>query len=182
MKIAFTPKVANRMINRAKRTFIRYPHRSVSPDWKKALAGLQVFIVINLKLKTTAGCATFMRQRAAKRVFQIPDDLKPALVDNVLGYFIMEINPKLIVANCPKEVYDTISHELAHCLDFQIRGFYGKDDNAFHDAFWSFLHKRMGGNGKRFIDESFLYPVYKRVSRKAKKIQEDFKPIDNTNL
>ena len=182
MKIAFTPKVANRMINRAKRTFIRYPCRSVSSDWKKALAALQVFIVINLKLKTTAGCATFLRLREARRVFQIPDELKPTLVDGVLGYFIMEINPKLIVASTPKEVYDTVSHELAHCLDFKIRGFYGKDDNVFHDEFWSFLHKRMGGNGERFIQELHLIPAYKRVYRRAKKIQEDFKPIDNKDL
>ena len=170
------------MINRAKRTFIRYPSRSVSPDWKHALAGLQVFIVINLKLKTTAGCATFMRQRAARKVFQIPKELKPTLVDDVLGYFIMEINPKLVVAGTPKEVYDTVSHELAHCLDFKIRGFFGKDDNSFHDHFWSFLHKRMGGNGERFIQESFLIPAYKRVFRRAKKIQEDFKPIDSKEL
>ena len=182
MKINFTPKVANRMINRAKRTFIKYPHRSVSSDWKKALAALQVFIVINLKLKTTAGCATFLRLREARRVFQIPDELKPTLVDGVLGYFIIEINPKLVVANSPKEVYDTVSHELAHCLDFKIRGFYGKDDNIFHDEFWSFLHKRMGGNGKRNIEPDFIFPIVTRVARRAKKIQEDFKPIDNKDL
>jgi hypothetical protein len=182
MKIAFTPIVANRMINRAKRTFINYPHKSVSPNWKKALAALQVFIVINLKLKTTAGCATFMRQRAAKKVFQIPDELRPTLVDNVLGYFIMEINPKLIVANSPKEVYDTVSHELAHCLDFKLRGYYNKDDNDFHDAFWSFLHKRMGGNGKRYIEPTFIFPLVNREAGRAKKIQEDFKPIDNKGL
>ena len=170
------------MINRAKRIFINYAHRSVSSDWKKALAALQVFIVINLKLKTTAGCATFLRLREARRVFQIPDELKPTLVDGVLGYFIIEINPKLVVASTPKEVYDTVSHELAHCLDFKIRGYFGKDDDAFHDEFWSFLHKRMGGNGERFIEPNYVFPLVKRVAKKARKIQEDFKIIDNKDL
>jgi hypothetical protein len=171
------------MINRAKRTFIRYPFRSVSQDWKNVLAAIQVFIVINPKLKTTAGCAHFERQRSAKRIFQIPDELKPTLVDGVLGYFIMEINPKLVVANSANETFDTISHELAHCLDFKIRGYYGKSDDQFHDEFWSFLHKRMGGNGEAFIPNSFnTHPKAKRVYRKAKKIQEDFKPIDNKDL
>ena len=182
MKIAFTPKVAYRMIDRAKRTFFRYPHRSVSYDWKKLLAKLQVFIVINPRLKTTAGCAAFVRTRSAQRLFDIPKEFKPTLVDNVLGYFIMEINPKLVVGNCPAQVYDTLSHELAHCLDFKIRGYYGKNEADYHDAFWCFLHKRMGGNGEQFIDAGFLFPKARRVAKAAKKVKENFKTVDIKDL
>jgi hypothetical protein len=44
-----------------------------------------------------------------------------------------------------KKIYDIISHEIAHCIDFVIRG------NSFHDDYWRFIHKEMGGSGERLI-------------------------------
>jgi hypothetical protein len=178
MKIRFTPKVAYRMIERAKRTFCRYPSSTISSDLKATLKQLQVFIVINPKLKVTWGTGAFVRIRQARRLFKIPKEFPPTKVDSVLGYFVIEINPKLVVISSPCEVYDTLSHELAHCLDFKIRGYYGRDN--FHDEYWSFLHKRMGGDGEEFYKGKSTF-AFKYTTRKAKAIKKHFENIDKTN-
>jgi len=178
MKIAFTPKVAYRMIDRAKRIFCRYPSLTVSAEWKATLKQLQVFIVINPKLKVTWGTSAFVRTQLARRLFLIPREYPPTEVDNVLGYFIIEINPKLVVISSPCEVYDTLSHELAHCLDFKLRGYNRREE--FHDEFWSFLHKRMGGDGDEFY-EGKLTTAFKYTINKAKAVIQSFAPIDITD-
>lgn len=175
MKIRFTPKVAYRMIERAKRIFCRYPHKSISSDLKATLKQLQVFIVINPKLKVTWGNSAFVKIKQARRLFKIPKEYPPTEVDNVLGYFIIEINPKLVIISSPKEVYDTLSHELAHCLDFKIRGYYGRDE--FHDEFWSFLHKRMGGDGEEFYEGKSTIAI-KYTTNKTKAVIQSFASID----
>lgn len=182
MKITFTPKVAYRMIDRAKRIFCRYPCKTISDEWKTKLKNLQVFIVINPKLQVTAGTAGFIRIREGRKLFKIPKESVPTKVDGVLGYFIIEINPKLIILDPPSEVYDTISHELAHCLDFILRGFYGKTEESFHDDFWIFLHKRMGGDGEPFLKSvKFKYQL-RSAKPKAKEITENFNPLEVQKL
>ena len=178
MKIRFTPKVAYRMIERAKRTFCRYPSLTVSEEWKATLKQLQVFIVINPKLKVTWGTGSFVKTQLARRLFKIPKEYPPTEVDCVLGYFIIEINPKLVVISSPKEVYDTLSHELAHCLDFKLRGYSGRVE--FHDELWSFLHKRMGGDGEEFYEEKSTLSI-KYTTNKTKAVIQSFAPVDITN-
>jgi hypothetical protein len=41
-----------------------------------------------------------------------------------------------------KDFYEVISHELAHCIDYVLRGRTG------HDKQWRHLHKLMNGTGK----------------------------------
>lgn len=166
------------MINRAKRTFCRYPCRTVSEDWKNILRKLQIHIIMNTRLKTTAGTAEFVRLRAAHRLFPMLKDYPPVIVEDVLGYLVVEINPKLVVMNPPNEVYDTVSHELAHCLDFVIRGYYGKSEKEYHDEFWSFLHKRMGGNGNQFIEKTLLHCQLKKVAKVADEMANKFNLTD----
>lgn len=45
-----------------------------------------------------------------------------------------------------RRTYEIVSHELAHCFDFIIRG------DSFHDEPWRSIHRRMGGTGETFID------------------------------
>jgi hypothetical protein len=170
------------MIDRAKRTFCRYPCRTISKEWKDILRRLQIHIIMNTRLKTTAGTAEFVKLKPAHKLFPTLKDYPPVIVDNVFGYLIVEINPKLVVLNPPNEVYDTISHELAHCLDFVIRGCYGRSEIDYHDEFWSFLHKRMGGNGKRFIEKNAYDFQLKRVAKDAVELANNFNHLDNTNM
>jgi hypothetical protein len=166
------------MVDRAKRIFSNYPSRTVSKDWKDILNNLQVFIVINPKLQTTAGTACFVRTREGRNLFSIPKTFAPLKVDGVYGYMIIEINPKLIVLHSPSEVYDTVSHELAHCLDYKIRGWYSRSDRSFHDDFWSFLHKRMGGNGKATMQGVTVNSKLRIAKSDADKITKSFNSLD----
>jgi hypothetical protein len=90
---------------------------------------------------------------------------KPIEVDSQLGFLVIEMNPRLIILNSANEVFDTLSHELAHCLDFVIRGYYGKNERTFHDEFWSFLHKRMGGNGHRYLMKTTPIDTLRTVNK-----------------
>jgi hypothetical protein len=165
------------MIERAKRTFINYPSKTVLNEWKVALKRLQVFIVINEKLKTTGGTAGFIEYTKGKRLFKIPDQFKPCIVDNACGFLIIEINPKLIILYTPKEVCNILSHELAHCLDFVLRGWdNGREEKSFHDEFWSFLHKRMGGDGEEFIKPTNELSLL-LAKNKSKLIKQRFKNL-----
>lgn len=48
-----------------------------------------------------------------------------------------------VAAQAPEAFIDTISHEIAHMVDFAIRGRSG------HDSFWKVLHRKLGGSGSR---------------------------------
>lgn len=46
--------------------------------------------------------------------------------------------------------YEIVSHELAHCIDFLIRG------DSFHDEPWREIHRLMGGTGETFIEYRWI--------------------------
>jgi hypothetical protein len=146
----------------------------VNKSWKSILKNLQVFIVINPYLKTSYGNASFVPIALGRKLFQIPTEYVPIKVDGRMGYLIIEINPKLVILSTSQEVFDTISHELAHCLDFVLRGFYNKTDEQIHDKFWSFLHKRMGGNGLKTCSKFVNKFQLKISSKQAKNITKNF--------
>ena len=104
------------------------------------------------------------------------------IIEGVPGYYIIEINPRLVILDPPKEVYDTISHELAHCLDFKIRGFYDRKGAPDHDEFWSFLHRRMGGDGESYLQTTKFKYQLKSAQKKAHEITQNFDPLDITEI
>jgi hypothetical protein len=66
-------------------------------------------------------------------------------VEGRMSWFILEINPS-IRKEPIQEVYDTVSHELAHLLDFCFTGYYTRL-KGFHHKRWKDIHKAMGGSG-----------------------------------
>jgi predicted SprT family Zn-dependent metalloprotease len=48
-----------------------------------------------------------------------------------------------IAAQCPDEFRNTVSHEIAHMVDFAMRG------RSAHDRIWKVIHRSLGGNGAR---------------------------------
>lgn len=55
----------------------------------------------------------------------------------------IRINPQLLEKGTEQQVFNTLSHEFAHIVDFGIRG---KSD---HSAVWKRIHKSFGGTGDR---------------------------------
>ena len=145
MKIEVTHKVIERMIERSKRNFVQ--SSSFSYEIKKLVKNLRVFIIFNDRLKTTAGQADAITYNQAKKKPFLDKRYKRFLVDSARKFLIIEINKKLAQKQEADEVFDTVSHELAHCVDFVIRGYISRE-KPYHDKFWSTIHKAMGGCGK----------------------------------
>ena len=95
---------------------------TMSQSYKDKLQEMDVRIFFNARLKSTGG-------RARKAMGA--------------GAHELELNPAVMKNASPDERFNTVSHELAHCLDYQIRG------RSNHDATWKALHVAMGGSAKR---------------------------------
>jgi hypothetical protein len=152
MDIEVTHKVIGRMIQRSKKNFAKSSFFSY--EVKKLVSELRVFIIFNPRLKTCAGQANAVTYTEALSM-DFDMRYKRYLVDCARKYLIIEINKDLAQTDPPEEVYDTVSHEFAHCVDFVIRGFRyinGKKRKwGFHDPFWKQLHRAMGGSGNATI-------------------------------
>ena len=152
MDIEVTHKVIGRMVARSNRKFAQSSFFSY--EVKELVRELRVFIIFNPRLKTCAGQANAVTYTEAKKM-DIDMRYKRYLVDCARKYLIIEINKDLAQSDPPEEVYDTVSHEFAHCVDFVIRGFHyinGKSrKRGFHDPFWKQLHIAMGGSGSATI-------------------------------
>jgi predicted SprT family Zn-dependent metalloprotease len=94
---------------------------SMRQDYKDKLANMTVRVVFNSRLKSTGGRARLGRNRAHD----------------------IELNPTVMKNATPDERFNTTAHELAHCLDYEIRG------RSNHDKFWKSLHLAMGGSAER---------------------------------
>jgi predicted SprT family Zn-dependent metalloprotease len=55
----------------------------------------------------------------------------------------MDLNQRLLSRVSEQEQFQDVSHELAHLLDYALRGKSG------HDAYWKNLHLLMGGDAAR---------------------------------
>jgi hypothetical protein len=71
---------------------------------------------------------------------------------------VIDLSQKLLSKAGEAEQFQDVSHELAHILDFAIRGTSG------HDQHWQNLHALMGGDGKR-CHEYDLSAMRNRVKR-----------------
>ena len=148
MKIKVTEKVVQRMIDRAKRNFMK----SKQPrEHKNILGNVEIFVIFNKKLgRRTYGLAYALNYQSDYRIsIGLTRKHKRYLIDGRRQHLVIELNPGLNQKCVAAEVFDTVSHELAHCLDFILRG-YIMDRNrrkGFHDEIWKDIHKAMGGSG-----------------------------------
>ena len=145
MKIEVTHKVIERMIERSKRNFLR--SSSFSYEMKKLVSELHVFVIFNERLKTAAGQANTLTRREAEKMPALDKRIKKFYIDYSRKFLIIEINKKFAQRRSTHELFDTVSHELAHCVDFVIRGHISRK-NRWHDKFWREIHQAMGGSGK----------------------------------
>lgn len=119
-----------RMLKHLRRAANKFSNRCESADHILALSRLSevpIEISINKKLASTYGQA-----------FKIPQQGK------VTGILI-ELN-QAIQYYSPPLIYQIVSHEFAHGIDFLIRG------DSFHDAEWAAIHHLMDGHGTTFIE------------------------------
>jgi hypothetical protein len=73
-------------------------------------------------------------------------------IEGINWYPIMQLNFRMLQLWDSRLVYDVVSHELAHLLDFRMRGWEFLTSETDHDDYWQFLHKCMRGKAERLID------------------------------
>ena len=144
MRQKFTYDLIQEMIEKSKETL----YLSGRSDHEKdILNSITPYVHINKRLQAVVGRAFLAH---TKHVFTkkhaIREKIDPIMVQGRKSFFIMELN--MCNQNLPKyEVYDTVSHELAHLLDFYLVGFYNRSKQYHHNG-WRDLHIAMGGSGR----------------------------------
>lgn len=123
-----------------KRACDSFDKMSPNEQHKAVLKKLVYTIKIDSRLRVKAGEAR-MRTRNGVRSYS------------------MRVSRVLMERATPEDQFQTISHELAHLLEYAIRG------DSDHKALWQSLHLAMGGDAKRCheIDVTDLRNTVKRV-------------------
>lgn len=146
MKQKLTENFILREIEKCKRTF----QKSNRPEHEKTkLNKITVVPHINHRLGTTWGRAYLVNTRdELVDLLDLKDRVPFMYVQGRMSWFILEMNP-LAVYEPLNEVCDTVSHELAHLLDFCFEGYYTRRNNkGFHHRRWKDIHRAMGGTGE----------------------------------
>jgi predicted SprT family Zn-dependent metalloprotease len=63
------------------------------------------------------------------------------------GNHMISLNSHFVEGAKVSEVKDIILHEIAHALDYYVRGF------SNHDSFWKEIFIRLGGSGEIYVYE-----------------------------
>jgi len=79
----------------------------------------------------------------SNRMFSCAGEAKCARVQGRWLYGMIKLNARLLGRVDDKEQYEVVSHELAHCVDYYLRG------DSDHGKFWKQIHRAMGGKGAR---------------------------------
>lgn len=150
MKTRLALKYIDKLTERAKRNF----YKSDQPDkTKEIFSTLDPHVLFTDNWRVTYGMAYVVEYQSLDRLlmgFKRSD--KRYLVDKKRQHMVTEYSTKCQFIE-PCQLFDVVSHELAHCLDFILRGFV-MDRNkrkGFHDDFWARLHQDMGGTGNEFL-------------------------------
>lgn len=94
------------------------------------IVAMNVKIVESNRMTKAAGQAKAMIYRNTRQV--------------VLESLTLSLSTKLLSRATKEEVNETILHELAHLIDYVIRG------TSNHDAHWLFIVKALGGKGHTY--------------------------------
>jgi hypothetical protein len=148
MKIAVTPAVVERMLLKSKKIFKESTF--FGEPLKEMAASLSIVIIFNDKLKVTAGRAMTLTAYELKTDYgyEVENKFQKSYdINDSHQYLVIEINRMFAKRRDPSDLFDTVSHEYAHCIDFMIRGNKNRKNSSYHDYFWQMLHKSAGGSG-----------------------------------
>ena len=164
MKIAFTPEVAYRLIKKAKQNF---KNSGASQEWKDALDKLTVYVSVKESMilrKQQAWAVAWLVNKSWAKSYGIDPTEPMVKVDGKKWWIVLEFSLDKINTADPKSAFNLVTHELAHALDYVIRGF----GNATHDAVWSSMHQLMGG------DEKYRFPHRTSLAKRNNKSIDTF--------
>lgn len=167
MKNAFTPAVAYRLIEKAKTNFSRHPY---APNaWKAVFNKLHMFVAISEKIPgcPSAWAMAWMLNDYHGKTYGI-DPLAPKTkVGKREWWLCLEFQAQAVCMADGPSLFNLVTHEVAHCLDYVIRGKMQEADEA-HDEFFKVLMGMMGGT------EDYRFPHYGYVAKRIEKSIDSF--------
>jgi predicted SprT family Zn-dependent metalloprotease len=135
------------MISRSKKNFAK--SFFYGSDVKRFVKKLRVIVRFNKRLRSIAGQAYVISYKdLLKLIKKVDKRIRYYCIETSKDYLIIELNKKLLTKKSKKFLFDTVSHELAHCVDFILRGYVKNTKRKqFHDYYWKAIHISMGGDG-----------------------------------
>lgn len=84
---------------------------------------------------------------------------------------VLELAPKVLARMSDEQVFDTVSHELAHLLDYYVRADELRKSRRAdtHGASWKRIHRWMGGTAERCYKATDLEGGTAGLRRKVKR-------------
>jgi len=150
MRTKLTHSYIEDLIKRAKCNFLK----SDQPDKiKEIIMDLNPHILFRQGWRTTYGMASAIEYQSYDRLIMGFKRNDPRYnIDTKKQHLVIEVSDMCQEIKAG-EVFELVSHELAHCLDFILRGYIlnRKKRKGYHDDYWSNLHRNMGGSGNQFL-------------------------------
>lgn len=145
MKIAFTPTVAKNLIRRAKNNFRRHPY--APQPWKEIFEQLHVFVAINevFSCDERAMAMSWMLNDFYGKKYGIDPNFAKTKVGKTEWWLCLEFQAKVVCEADGPSLFNLVTHELSHSLDYVIRGKMQETNEESHDEFFRVLMTFMGG-------------------------------------
>ncbi len=152
----FTPAVASRLIRQVKSEFNKNP---LTPtEWKSVLSDLPVYVCVSRDIycnngyKAWAMSWIFNKKNGAR--YKLGPNEPMTKIGKGMFWPTIEFDLSIVSTADAKSLYNLTAHELAHSLDYKLRG---QTDAEDHDSFWGTLFMMMGGQEEyRFPNRTIL--------------------------
>lgn len=103
--------------------------------YRKFFTKHDVFIRFNGRLRRCMGqaqpYAVYGNKRFAQK-HQIPKNFKTTIVDGYESFLVADISTLQLPPMTKADYYDTVVHEIAHCVDFYYSGWRGRTVTEMH--------------------------------------------------
>lgn len=144
MKIAFTPTVAKNLITRAKSNFRKHPH--APQQWKDLFDQLHVFVAITDSIKgcSAAMAMSWMLNDYYGRQYGIDPNFAKTKIGRTEWWLCLEFKAQTVCEADGPSLFNLVAHEVAHSLDYVIRGKMQETNEDSHDEFFRVLMSFMG--------------------------------------
>ena len=121
-------------------------------EYKDILRDIKPFVLFSESGPKIFGRAYLVHSRQFEA---IDNELKTSvpyfMYQGRMSWAILELNFSVINKASKEELCDTISHELAHLLEFMINGYYDRKHWRYHNKDWKAIHRWMGGSALAVI-------------------------------
>lgn len=168
MKIAFTPTIAYNLIKRAKNNFRRHPY---APQvWKDIFDKLQIYVAIAETIPESPNCwaMSWLLNDYHGKTYGIDPQAPKTKIGNKEWWLCVEFQINAVCEADGPSLFNLVTHEVAHSLDYVIRGKMQATNEESHDEFFKVLMGMMGGT------EDYRFPHKAGVQSRVNKSIDAF--------